>query len=703
MAEQDTSRIRLSMVGLVCVSLFASLFVRLWYLQLVDQNEFQVRADGVNLRTIHEEGTRGRILDRNGKVLVDNRISIVVGIDRQQIKASTPARRSAEFEHLAATLTSFGLPTKAPVIQKLYDDRRYGPLDLVPVATDAKPELELFIAEHSDEFPGVVVKRKAVRTYPYGTLAAQIVGYVGKISDAELKAKKASGENARSHKAYEGEDEIGKSGIEASAESDLRGTPSNRTIQVDARGNYVTTVKEATPRAGDDVWLTIDLDLQALAEQKLGEQLTALRGQVGKDGKPIRAPQGSVVIVNPSNGELLAMASYPTYDPSQLVNGIDSQLWARLNDKGAGQPLFNWALQGTYAPGSTFKLITATAGLETGFLAPGNDTYNDRGTYTIPNCKGGKCGFSNAGGSRYGTVDLSRAITVSSDVYFYWIGDQLWQRRAQFGDQAIQDVAATYGIGSTTGIALAGEAGGRLPTPAKLKALHEQNPKAFPRGSWYAGDNLNTAIGQGDVLVTPLQLANAYGTFANGGTRYQPQIIFKVTRPADVGRDPADPTNYKLIRQPQPKKLGQVTFTGDHYQRILTGLEGVVQSGDGTAHKPYMDSKPAWPMAGKTGTAQVNGKADTSVFVGFGPTNTPFPPSYAISVIIPESGFGADAAAPVVFRIMQPVSNGQVPPTISAADQKRRDATAASAAASAASTTVPPTTAAAPTTTVAGP
>jgi penicillin-binding protein 2 len=674
------SRSRLSIVGIVCISLFGALLARLWYLQLIDSHDFEVAAPSVHLRTIHEQGPRGRILDRNGKVLVDNRVTKIIGLDRQPIRKLPAEERTELFRRLAQTLTEFGIPTKAPAIEKLYDDKRYGPLELVPIATDVdNPDLEVYLGEHHLEFPGVEVRRRTVRTYPYGSLAAHIVGYVGQINEAELAAKQKElgkpGRTAASRdaKTYKPGDEIGKAGVEASYEDVLRGVPSDKTIQVDARGDYLATVKESTPRPGDDIWLTIDADLQAYAEQLLRNQLDALRGTIEPStGKVRRVPQGSVVITNPQTGEILAMASYPTYDPSQLVNGIDSELWRRLNDKAAGQPLFNWALQGTYAPGSTFKLFSALAALETGFLGPGRETYVDRGSYTVKNCKGGKCTFRNAGGARYGTVNVTRSLTVSSDVFYYWIADQLWQQRATYGDQPIQDMASRFGIGARTGVRLPGESRGRLPTPTLMRQLHEQRPDVFPRGSWYSGDNLLTAIGQGDVLVTPLQLVNAYATFANGGNHLVPQIVLKVTRPADLGYSPSDPANLTVQSFTTPQSTGKIEFPGDSYAKLAAGLNGVVQSPAGTAHRAWSASRTAWPMAGKTGTAQVTGKADTSVFVGYGPTDRP--PEYAIAVILPEAGFGGDVAAPLAFRIMKAVSEGTVPVTLSAQDRAREQA-----------------------------
>ncbi len=664
MSERADPRIRLSIVGVVVVSLFVSLFARLWYLQVINRSEFQVQASTIHLRVIHEEGTRGRILDRNGKVLVDNRVSLVVYLDHLELKNVEDVKLPKVFKRLAATLTSFGVRIKAPEIERLFNDKRYGPQELVPIASDVSQELELYLAEHHEEFPGVVVKRRTVRTYPYGKLAAHLVGYVGQIS-----AKELAGVEKEASKPYQPGDQIGKGGVEATFEQYLRGVPGDRTIQVDARGDYLTTTKEAASRPGEDVWLSIDLDLQAYAEQLLAQTLGGVRGTVDKDGKVRNAPQGSVVITDPATGQVLAMASFPSYDPAELVNGISTDLWERLNDKVSGQPLFNWALQGTYAPGSTFKLFTAAGALDSGFLRPGNDSYYDRGSYKVGGCKAGKCEFRNSGGAKYGAVNVSKALTVSSDVFFYWLGDQLWQQRGTYGDTPIQDAATSFGLGQKTGIALPGEGKGRVPSPAWLDAVHTANPKAFPRGQWRAGDNLNTAVGQGDVLVTPLQLVNAYATFANGGTHYVPQIALKVTRPKDVGRPVNQAGNALTVREFTSEATGNVEMTPEARSQIYSGLEGAVMSGSGTAHSAYTAHTPAWPAAGKTGTAQVNGKADTSVFVGWGPADPGSVPKVAISAIIPESGFGGDVSAPLVMSIMAAISNGAVPQVLSDGDR----------------------------------
>ena len=688
--DTDSSHVRLSAIGIVALSLFLVMFVRLWFLQGIDRQRFEVASASNRLRVIHEEGPRGRILDRNGVVIVDNRTSITVALDREPLRKMTPEERTARFQYLADTLTNLNVPIKQNQIQARYDDKRYSPQQSVPLADDVTEEVEIYLSERATEFPGVVVESRSVRTYPYGPLASHLVGYVGEINDKELVER--GGETATPSstlptttttqkpadgapdKDYQLGDSIGKSGVERTAEATLRAVPGERTIEVNARGDMVDIVSRTKPKAGDDVWLTIDINVQSYAELLLQAKIEALRGQTDKDGKPLAAPQGSVVIQDPQNGQVIAMASYPDYDPSILVNGMSTELWKRLTDASAGLPLNNWAMQGTYAPGSTFKLFTATAGAQSGFIGPGHETYMDNGVYKLKSCKGEKCEFRNAGGEAHGRVDLARALTVSSDVYFYWLGESFWVNRGQYGETPIQDAAAQYGLGQKTGIDLPGENPGRLPTPAGRKAAFEANPEAFINGNWYTGDNIITATGQGDVLATPLQLADAYGTFANGGTRFKPEVISKVTRATDPTLPPGQPGNFTVVHEVGSQVAGRVEMPPEAAQKIWEGLWGVTQNSYGTASASWHANPTAWPMAGKTGTAQVNGKADTSLFVGFGPAIAGTPANYVISVVIPEAGFGGDVAAPLAFRIMQPVSQGAVPPACPIADHAACDA-----------------------------
>jgi len=647
------------------------------------------------LRVITAEGPRGRILDRNGKVLVDNRTSIVVSLDRSPLRDMEPKEREALFVDLAETLGKLGVPTKVSHIEKRYNDKRYAPQAYVPIAEDVPEAVEVHLMERADRFPGVVVERTAIRVYPYGQVAVQLLGYVGEINETELVERGGTvpgatsttttttaegGKDDAPRKPYELGDSIGKGGIERAYEDDLRGIPGKRTIEVNAQGDLVDVVSVDEPRPGDDVWLSIDVDLQAHAERLLEAKIQSLRGGSDRDGNRLNAPQGSVVVQDPTNGQILAMASYPDYDPSLTVNGISQDTWTMLNDPNSGQPLVNWALQGTYAPGSTFKLFSAYAGLRTGWLGQGNEVIYDPGTYEIDNCSGERCVVRNAGSQPHHTVDLRKSLTVSSDVYYYRMADKFWQLRGQLGETPIQDAAAEFGLGARTGIELPGENRGRLPTPQSRKEAFEARPDLFQHGDWRAGDNVNMSIGQGDVLATPLQLANAYSTFANGGTRYEPVVAIKVTRPKDPTLPPAQEGNYEVVREIEPTVAGKVEFQPDHYGKIFDGLVGVTQSPGGTAYQSWQATPTAWPMAGKTGTAQVNKKADTALFVGWGPAVPMQPPQYTISVVIPEAGFGGTVAAPLAIRILEPVSHGTLPPACTVAEQARCDEAQAQAA-----------------------
>lgn len=674
--DTDSTQVRLSALGIVALSLFLALFVRLWFLQGIDRQRFEVAAASNRLRVIHEEGPRGRILDRNGRILVDNRTSIVVALDREPLREMSPEKRSVSFQVLADTLTGLGVPTKVSTIERRYDDQRYAPQEYVPIAEDVPESVELYLAERADRFPGVVVERRAVRNYPYGRLAAQLIGYVGEINERELAERGGPVPGAdpsatqttpapaggRPAKPYQPGDSIGKGGVEQAYEDDLRAVPGRRTIEVNAQGDLIDVVRRDEPVAGNDVWLTIDLDLQAHAERLLEAKIRSLRSQRDKDGNRLNAPQGSVVIQDPTNGQILAMASYPSFDPSITVNGISTELWEQLNDPNNGRPLFNWALQGTYAPGSTFKPVTAYAGMRTGFLAPPNDVISDGGVFKLRGCRGTACSFQNAGRKALGRVDLPRSLSASSDVYYYRIGEAFWLDRGRYGATPIQDAARAFGLGEPTGIPLPGEAAGRIPTPQSRREAYEANPEAFVTPDWYTGDNVITAIGQGDVLVTPLQLASLYSTLANGGVRYRPQVVSKVTRVKDPTRPPGEEGNYEVVRVIEPEVLSTVEFTPEEYRKLFEGLLAATQSADGTASASWRASPTAWPMAGKTGTAQVAGKADSALFAGWGPAQPGVPPQYAIAVVIPEAGFGGDVAAPLAFRILQPASRGELPP-----------------------------------------
>ncbi len=642
----DSPRLRLAIVGIVALSLFAAMFARLWYLQVMAAPEYQLAAQANQQRTIVEEATRGRILDRTGLVIVDNRTSIVVTIDRRALEELDKAVRDQMLVRLSEEFTRYGLPTTVEQLEARLVDVRYSPYTPVPIAEDVSVELEAYLLERSEQFPSVAVEARSVRFYPYGATAAHLLGYVGAVTGEELEARAA-----QTAKPYQQGDEIGKSGVERTYEEDLRGVPGRRVLEVDADGDTIRQLSSRSPVPGNDVQLSIDVRLQALVEQALAEELVRTRARPVENGPQPPAPAGSVVVLDPRDGSILAMASYPTYDPSAFVNGIDSGEWAALQDPAAHYPLNNRAIQGQYAPGSTFKLITATAALRSGAIAA-NSTIVDGGSYRLNPCRGDTCVFRNAGSRRYGRVNVTRAITVSSDVFFYDLGSRFFFE--DFAGDPIQDAARDYGLGSISGVPLPSEQDGFVPDAASKQARHDGNPEAFPDGRWRAGDNVITAVGQGDVLVTPLQLANAYATFANGGSLFSPNVALRVLEPGTT------PVEERIVRAIGPRLVRQVALPPEVRNPILAGLIGVTAEGGGTAHAVFSDF-PNWTVAAKTGTAQVTGRTDTAVFTAFAPAEAP---QYVVVAMMEESGFGGVAAAPLVRRILEPLADPTLMPEI---------------------------------------
>ena len=624
------SRLRLGVVGLVVLSLFGTLLARLWYLQVLAAPTFRVAATANGVRLVYDEAPRGRILDRTGKVLVDNRVSDAITLARAEAK-----RHPEVVDRLAVLLGMSDDEVRGRIA-----DPRFSPYKPAPVAVDVDKAKLVYIREHQEDFPGVEVSQLPERAYPFGTLAAHVIGYVGEINDSELTDRKGKG--------YRLGDGIGKSGVEQTYEADLRGQPGLSKLEVDARGRVLRSLGSQPPVQGHDLQLTLDLDVQRMAEESLAQGLDVAHHTYDKDSKKnFIAPAGSVVVMDPRDGSILALASNPAYDPSAFVNGIKPDVFAALQDPAGHFPLNDRAIQGQYAPGSTFKLATAIAALEKGLIAP-STTYNDTGVFHVPNCVG-KCTFRNALGQAHGRVSLPRAITVSSDFYFYTLGAAFWGARGSVGDSAIQDVARSLSLGERTGVALPAEAKGVIPDPETRKRRHDANPKAFPDGHWFAGDNVNMAIGQGEVSISPMQLANAYASFANGGTVFQPRVAARVLSQSG-----------QPVREVAPVVNRHLDLPAGVRDPILAGLRGVPSDPQGTARAAFANfDLGAFPVAGKTGTAQVGGKQDTALFVAMAPAESP---RYIVAVVLEEAGFGGEAAAPVARRILQGLAGQKLDP-----------------------------------------
>jgi len=639
--SEGNSRIRLSIVGIIVMALFSALFVRLWFLQVGAGGSAEAAATSNRIRVIQEPAVRGRILDAKGRVLVGNRVADVITFDRS-------ARLAAEDRKSVVGRLAELLGVSAKSIRKAIDDPRIAALAPVPVAVDVPLEKISFIAEHKEDFPGVDAERVTIREYPNGRLASHVLGYTGEINEEELEALRDEG--------YRLGDRIGKGGVEQMFESELRGEPRVLKLEVDSRGRVVSVLEDRKAVPGKDVQLTIDIDIQRVAEESLAQGMEGARTirdlNDEQNYSTYNAGAGSVIVLNPKDGSIVALASAPDFDPAAFTDGIPSETFKEFESEESNFPLLNRAVQGTYAPGSTFKLISGLAGVDSELITPGT-TVNDDGCISVGDPP---LEFCNAGEKKHGTVDLPGALTVSSDVYFYEIGRDLWQYyndevnqngKAPRKGYAVQKTAEEFGFGSATGLGLGGEASGRIPDQDFKEEFHKTNPNLEERrvsSLWLPGDSVILAVGQGDLLVTPIQLVNAYATFANGGTRYTPRLASALLEPR-TGDEDAPP---EIIRALAPQPVGEVDIDPEVRNAIMLGLAGVIGSTYGTANAAFQGFDGS--VAGKTGTAEVVGKQDTSLFVGINP---PEDPQYVTLAIVEEGGFGSAVAAPIVRRVME--------------------------------------------------
>ncbi len=635
--DSSSPRLRMSILGVVVLGCFLALFARLWYLQVMEAPALAVQATANRTRTVATEAPRGRIFDAKGRVIVDNRTSLIVSIDRNELKKVK--NRDDLIARLADVLTANGAPIKISTIEKRLSEKKADQLQALPIASDVTDEVIHHLSEYAEDFPAVSYERKTVRIYPYGTIASNILGYTGRITAETLKILEPGTDPDGVEKSYQPDSIIGLTGVESIYEKELRGTPGIELVQVDFRNRPVGTESYQPPKSGNDIQLHIDIEVQIRAEQALIERLNVLRGTAQRDGTIRRAPAGSVVVLDPRNGGVVALASAPSYDPQEFASGITQERYDQLQDVNGASALIDRSISGQYAPGSTFKMVTAAAALSNG-LIDGNSSIYDDGVYRVGNPVQE---FTNAGKEKYGNVNVVRALTVSSDVYFYWLGDRM------DGTTLIQDAATAFGFDKRTGIDLPNESAGYVLTKAEKKALSKKYPGAYPNGDWYTGDNVQLAVGQNVVVVTPLQLARAYAAFANGGTVYQPHVVWKILRPNSTTTDPSD-----VLRVIEPVVTGTVTLPPDVRSPIASGLEGVT-SGSGTGASAFVGfDQRAFPIVGKTGTAQVDGKADTSLFASYGPALSP---KWVVAAVMEESGFGSEASGEVARRVYEVIAN----------------------------------------------
>jgi penicillin-binding protein 2 len=583
---------RIAALGTMIFIVLGIVAGRLYYLQIIKHRDLAEMADRNRIRILRLPALRGLVFDRRHRPLVDTKPSFEAAI----VPEDSP-NLPATIAHLQKLLGVDGLQ------KKIDDADDQGRPDFEPVIVAEHLEWPQVVAleSHQLELPGVNLQVSPQRHYLYGSLAAHLLGYVGEVSLKDLDRLPD----------YRMGDEIGKFGLERSLESTLRGAAGGQEIEVDAVGRRLRLLREIPERPGDSIVMTIDLDLQRTAEAAIGDRA------------------GALVAVDPNTGYILAMASKPAFDPNIFAEGVSSSAWRELATD-PNHPLENRAIQGTYPPGSTFKIVDSIAALmdrsispDTSFFCPGGIWFGNR-EYRCWRKQG------------HGHIELHRAIVESCDVFFYEVGERL-------GVDRIAAWAHALGLGRKSGIELNNERAGVIPST-------EWKERRF-RQRWYPAETLSVAIGQGYVAVTPLQLAMMTATIANGGTLYQPQFVREV-----------DALDGSVVKQYPPIVRGELHIDPQVLDEVRAGMIGVVNAPDGTAHAARLDNI---VVAGKTGTAQVVKEAqgvrvkenalpmkyrDHGWFIAFAPADHP---KIAIACIIEHSGHGGSSAGPVVKQVME--------------------------------------------------
>jgi len=696
----DKRAARLGVLALVATLLFGLVGARLWFLQTVEQESLQAQVDTTKLREVPLLPERGRIFDAEGRILADNDRVLTVAVDWQVIRNSD--NRAEIFRRLSGWVD---VPVEE--MEARFDSEVYSPFLPMPVAEDIDERTAIAIKERVEDLPGVEILEQSRRVYPYSPLASHVVGYMGRIT-AETK-------DFYKGKGYFLNERVGQFGIELSMEEELHGKWGSVTYEVDNVSRIVREVRRVPPINGNDVQLTIDLDQQQFAEQALETQLKIRQQQVASNSLdpetnfetfvfpeypaevPYKAPAGSVVVQNYQNGQIIALASYPTFDnrwfESDLGGGKFEEIFPSVDPN--GDPidpdesiLVNRAIQGRYNLGSTFKPFVAFAALDTGLMTT-DERYLDEGTYKMESvaedkCASGeiRCVYRNAVcpfglPCVYGSVDVETALAVSSDTFFYRIGELIMTRNNN--EPVLQEELRLFGFGSDPGIDLPFAFDGTVPD-AELKAEYGERDviSKAEASNYFTGDNVQLAIGQGLLSASPLQLAMGYSTIANQGFLMKPEIVKAVYQPGvpdssvqgkvDLSRATlARPANVggEVVRR---LELGQESWDaiGRGLRRVITGPGQQVGTGyrSTTGEKLfYYYPESAIPVAGKTGTAQGAGNYpwnDSSAFAAY--SVDPQRP-YTVAAYLEKSGYGSQAAAPVVkCMFLQMSGNTQADP-----------------------------------------
>jgi penicillin-binding protein 2 len=584
---------RVAVIGGVALVMFALIFFRLWYLQVLSGDKYEAQAQNNRQREIKVQAPRGEIVDRHGQELVENRISLSIKVTPDKLPVERGAREDV-YRRLAKLLHL----NPRRLERRVEAELKALPFAKPTVKQDVDQRLVAYVLERQGDFPGVEPEREFLRRYPHGPVGAHLFGQVGEVTENQLKDQRYNGVGLG--------DRVGQAGIEAEYDRFLRGKNGAAKVEVDALGNLTKALRRQEPEQGRQLRLSIDLGVQRVAQQ-------ALAGGTGR---------GAFAVMDVNNGEVLALGSQPTFDPNIFTKPLSQKRLDALSSEALGKPLFNRAIQAGYPTGSTFKLVTAAAALESGHITP-DTVLNDPGSLTVGGVK-----FENAGGVAHGALALRQALTVSSDVFFYQLGQYMDER-----GMPLQKWGRRLGIGRKTGIDLPAEEPGRLPTPRWRNRWLKQG---LTDRAWSVGDNINLSVGQGDLLANPLQMAVAYAAIANGGRVLRPRLGLRI-----------EDASGRALQQLDAPTARRLKISEGNREAILEGLHGAANGPGGTS-TPVFEGFPI-PIAGKTGTAEHVGKPDQSWYVAL----APYPnPKYVVAVTDEAGGFGADTAAPMARRIL---------------------------------------------------
>lgn len=629
-ARPDSTRMRVAFLGAVFFSFSSVLILRLYSLQVLSHEKYAAAAQQNQVRVVAIQPARGNILDRNGDILVSRRASRVVAMRLDEV---------SDLSGTVARLASL-LGVEPKVIKDRLADKTVLPYTPIPVAEDVTEDQLVYIKEHQDEFRGVIIETRPVRIYPKGRLAAHLLGYVGEINSEQLELDRYRGRRPGSL--------IGRGGIEYAYEKDLYGAEGLVKLEVDAAGKVRRELGTRPPRVGYDVVSSLDARVQGLVEQSLAEGLQNARGIFDREsGKKYIAPGGAAVVLDPQTGQIIAMASNPDYDPSSFVGGISASEFGALAADPAN-PLLNRAIQAQFPPGSVFKIVTAAAALQEGIAQPGG-RYNCPGSYRFADRT-----FRNWKRTDSGIITVPQALVDSCDTVFYDWAAEFYRRFRRGGEERLQDFARGFGFGQKSGLEIPFESAGRVPDEGWLKEQNREHPRLFPYSTWLPGYTINMSIGQGDVLATPLQVANSFAAIANGGTLYQPHVGMKIV------------DGKRVVRSIPPKAVHSLQLNPSHLEAIRQGLKGVAT--EGTAKGAFAGFPfDQVPIASKTGTAELQQKPPKQPFAWFAAYAPANDPKFVVAVMLEEGGHGGETAAPIARRILEGLFNLPLSPITPAA------------------------------------